>query len=289
RRLNDAITEDYPGVHTIAEESTAWPMVSRPTHVGGLGFTLKWDMGWMHDTLGYLRNDPIHRSWHQNRLTFRLLYAFNESFVLALSHDEVVHGKGSMVGKMPGDRWQQLANLRVLYGYMWAQPGKKHLFMGMEFGQIAEWDHDRSLDWHLLRDPLHAGLTRWIGDLNRLYRELPSLHRWDCDPRGFAWIDFHDAEHSVFSFMRLDEHGDCTVVVLNFTPVPRAGYRVGVPRGGHWAERLNSDAPCYGGSGVGNDGGVDAQDHPAHEQPCSVCLNLPPLGVLMLHQPAEGA
>jgi alpha-1,4-glucan:alpha-1,4-glucan 6-glycosyltransferase/4-alpha-glucanotransferase len=286
RRLNEAVHTRFPGVQTIAEESTAWPMVSRPAHAGGLGFGLKWDMGWMHDTLRYLGRDPIHRRWHQNELTFRILYAWNESFVLSLSHDEVVHLKGTMLSRMPGDRWQKFANLRLLYGYMWGQPGKKHLFMGQEFGQLAEWNHDRSLDWHLLQDPLHAGAMRWVGDLNRLYRELPSLHQWDCDPRGFTWIDFHDAAYSVFSFMRHDEHGDCTVIVLNFTPVPRHDYRVGVPRGGRWSERLNSDATSYGGSGVGNGGGVEAEAHPAHELPCSVRLSLPPLGVLFLHQPS---
>ncbi|MCX4241089.1 1,4-alpha-glucan branching protein GlgB [Paraliomyxa miuraensis] len=285
RRLNDAVDASFPGVQMIAEESTAWPLVSRPTHLGGLGFELKWDMGWMHDTLRYLARDPIHRGWHQNELTFRIIYAFNESFVLSLSHDEVVHAKGSMLGKMPGDRWQKHANLRLLYGYMWGQPGKKLLFMGQEFGQLAEWNHDRSLDWHLLHDDLHGGLKRWVGDLNRLYRELPSLHHWDHDPRGFAWIDFHDATFSVFSFMRRDPWGGVTVIVLNFTPVPRHDYRVGVPRGGSWAERLNSDATCYGGSGVGNDGGVWAEEHGAHEQPYSVRLHLPPLGVLFLHQP----
>jgi 1,4-alpha-glucan branching enzyme len=245
-------------------------------------------MGWMHDTLRYLARDPVHRRWHQNELTFRILYAWNESYVLSLSHDEVVHGKGTILSRMPGDRWQKHANLRALYGYMWAQPGKKHLFMGQEFGQLAEWDHDRSLDWHLLTDPLHAGVMRWVGDLNRLYRELPSLHQWDCDPRGFAWIDFHDAPFSVFSFMRHDEHGGCTVIVLNFTPVPRHDYRVGVPRGGFWAERLNSDAVPYGGSGLGNGGGVQAEAVPAHELPCSLRLVLPPLGVLFLYQPGPG-
>jgi len=285
RQLAEAIEQNVPGVMTIAEESTAWPMVTRPTQLGGLGFGFKWDMGWMHDTLRYLARDPIHRRWHQNELTFRILYAWNESFVLSLSHDEVVHGKGTMLSRMPGDRWQKHANLRALYGYMWAQPGKKHLFMGQEFGQLAEWNHDRSLDWHLLHDPLHAGVQRWVGDLNRLYRELPSLHQWDCDPKGFTWIDFHDAAFSVYAFMRHDEHGGCTVVVLNFTPVARHDYRVGVPRGGWWAERLNSDALPYGGTGLGNGGGVMAEPVAAHELPCSLRLVLPPLGVLLLHQP----
>jgi alpha-1,4-glucan:alpha-1,4-glucan 6-glycosyltransferase/4-alpha-glucanotransferase len=289
RQLSDAVTKSFPGAQTIAEESTAWPMVSRPTHLGGLGFTLKWDMGWMHDTLRYMARDSIHRRWHQNELTFRILYAWNESFVLSLSHDEVVHGKGTMLTRMPGDRWQKHANLRALYGYMWAQPGKKHLFMGQEFGQIAEWNHDRSLDWHLLHDPLHAGLAQWVGDLNRLYRELPSLHHWDCDPRGFTWIDFHDAERSVFAFMRHDDAGGCTVIVLSFTPVPRHDYRVGVPRGGRWAERLNSDATAYGGSGLGNGGGVEAEAVPAHDQPWSLRLVLPPLSALFLHQPGPPA
>ncbi len=287
RRLNEAVYTNYPDTQTIAEESTAWPMVTRPTPVGGLGFGLKWDMGWMHDTLRYMARDPIHRRWHQNELTFRILYAFNESFVLSLSHDEVVHLKGTILTRMPGDRWQKFANLRALYGYMWGQPGKKHLFMGQEFGQISEWDHDRSLDWHVLEsgDGLHVGLQRWVADLNRLYRELPSLHRYDCDPRGFSWVDFRDSTYSVYSFLRHDEHGDCTLIVLNLTPEARHDYRVGVPRGGWWAERLNSDASNYGGSGVGNQGGLTADPQPAHDQPCSLRLSLPPLGVLFLHQP----
>ncbi|MEM7157397.1 MAG: 1,4-alpha-glucan branching protein GlgB [Myxococcota bacterium] len=286
RRLNEAVYQTFPDVQTIAEESTAWPMVSRPTSSGGLGFGLKWDMGWMNDTLGYMEREPVHRRWHQNELTFRIIYAFTENYVLSLSHDEVVHLKGSMLAKMPGDEWRQFANLRLLYGYMWGQPGKKHLFMGQEFGQGAEWNHDRSLDWHLLHHSMHQGVSRWIADLNRAYRELPSLHRLDCDPRGFAWVDFHDAENSVFSFLRWDEHGDCTLVVLNFTPEVRHDYRVGVPRDGAWHERLNSDAAEYGGSGVGNEGQVHADHHGVHDQPYSVCLRLPPLGVLFLHQPA---
>ncbi|MEX1368681.1 MAG: 1,4-alpha-glucan branching protein GlgB [Nannocystaceae bacterium] len=285
RRLNEAVYRNYPDVQTIAEESTAWPMVSRPTSLGGLGFGLKWDMGWMNDTLGYMARDPIHRCWHQNELTFRILYAFTESYVLSLSHDEVVHLKASMLSKMPGDRWQQHANLRALYGYMWGQPGKKHLFMGQEIAQIGEWNHDRSLDWHLLDDPLHAGMLRWVGDLNRVYRELPSLHQWDCDPRGFSWVDFHDSTNSVLSFMRHAEDGDCTIIILNLTPIVRHHYRVGVPREGKWAERLNSDAVDYGGSGVGNAGEVGADPHPIHDLPYSVSLHLPPLGVLFLHQP----
>lgn len=288
RRLNEAVYRNFPGAQTIAEESTAWPMVSRPTDAGGLGFGLKWDMGWMHDTLQYMAREPVHRGWHQDELTFRMLYAFTENYVLSLSHDEVVHLKGSMIGKMPGDGWQKFANLRLLYGYMWGQPGKKHLFMGQEFGQGREWDHDRSLDWHLLDHPLHQGLSRWVGDLNQLYRQLPSLHQWDNDPRGFTWIDFRDAEHSVYSFMRHGEHGGITIVVLNFTPVPRHDYRVGVPRAGHWQERLNSDATVYGGSGVGNPGGVQAESEGAHGQPHSVRLSLPPLGVLFLHQSGHG-
>ncbi len=285
RRLNEAVYRNFPGTQTIAEESTAWPMVSRPTDQGGLGFGLKWDMGWMHDTLRYVAREPVHRGWHQHDLTFRLIYAFNENFVLSLSHDEVVHGKDSMLGKMPGDPWQKHANLRTLYGYMWGQPGKKHLFMGQELGQYAEWNHDSSLDWHLLEDPLHRGLARWVGDLNRAYRALPSLHQWDCDPRGFAWIDFQDAEHSVYAFSRHAADGSCTVIVLNFTPVPRYDYRVGVPYPGRWQERLNSDAHEYGGSGVGNGGETTAHEHPAHELPLSVSLTLPPLGALFLYHP----
>jgi 1,4-alpha-glucan branching enzyme len=258
-------------------------MVSRPTYVGGLGFGLKWDMGWMHDTLAYLRLDPIYRKYHHERLTFRGLYAFTENFVLPLSHDEVVHGKGSLASKMPGDAGQRLAHLRLLLGYQYAQPGKKLLFMGGEFGQWREWDHETGLDWHLLSDPRHAGVQRWVADLNRVYRAQPALHELDCAPEGFAWIDPHDADQSVLSFMRRGRSPDAVVVVVcNFTPVPRQPYRVGVPLAGWWRELLNSDAVEYGGTGWGNLGGVEASPVPWHGQPYSVVLTLPPLGVLFL-------
>jgi 1,4-alpha-glucan branching enzyme len=281
RRLNGAVYEHYPDVHTIAEESTDWPMVSRPNHVGGLGFGLKWDMGWMHDTLEYMRKDAVHRRYHQNDLTFRMIYAFHENFVLPLSHDEVVYGKGSLLGKMSGDDWQQFANLRALYGYMYAQPAKKLLFMGGEFAQRREWAHDGSLDWNLLDFPAHAGVQRWLSDLNRFYRTEPALHELDCEPAGFEWIDCGDSESSVVSLMRKGKStATLVLVVCNFTPVPRAGYRIGAPRGGFWREALNSDAKGYGGSGVGNLGGVEAEATALHGRPCSLTVTLPPLSVV---------
>ncbi|MFL6197658.1 MAG: 1,4-alpha-glucan branching protein GlgB [Thermoanaerobaculia bacterium] len=287
RAVNDEICEQFPGAQTIAEESTAWPMVSRPTWVGGLGFGYKWDMGWMHDTLKYLAHDPIHRKYHHNEITFRMVYAWNENFVLPLSHDEVVHAKGSLVNKMPGDAWQKLANLRLLYGYMWAQPGKKLLFMGAELAQYREWNHETSLDWHLLDDPGHAGVCRWLEDLNRLYREEPALHELDASPDGFEWIDANDALNSVLTFLRKSEDGRAVfLVVLNFTPVPRQGYRVGVPRRGLWSEVLNSDAAEYQGSGVGNMGEVEAAEVPLHGRSWSLTLNLPPLGAVFFKAPA---
>jgi 1,4-alpha-glucan branching enzyme len=287
RALNDEVCREFPGIQTIAEESTAWPMVSRPTYVGGLGFGYKWDMGWMHDTLKFLANDPIHRKYHHNQITFRMMYAWNESFVLPLSHDEVVHGKGSLVNKMPGDNWQKLANLRLLYGYMWAQPGKKLVFMGGELAQWREWNHETSLDWHLLDDPAHAGIFAWLEDLNRLYREEPALHELDGSPDGFEWIDANDALNSVLVFLRKSTDGkDLLLVVLNFTPVPRENYRVGVPRRGFWTEVLNSDAAEYQGSGRGNMGGVETSPVPLHGRPWSLTLNLPPLGVVFLKAPA---
>lgn len=286
RQLNETAYHHFPGIQMLAEESTSWPAVSRPTYLGGLGFGFKWDMGWMNDTLEYFRKDPIHRRYHHNNLTFRMLYAFTENFVLALSHDEVVHGKGSLLGKMPGDDWQKFANLRLLFGYMFAQPGKKLLFMGGEFGQRQEWDHDRSLDWHLYDSLPHQGLARWVGDLNRLYRRLPALHRSDCDPHGFEWIDCHDAETSTISLLRRASSPESGVVAAcNFTPVPRQGYRIGVPKPGYWHEALNSDAEAYGGSGMGNSGGIMADPIPHHGRPYSVALTLPPLGILFLTQP----
>jgi 1,4-alpha-glucan branching enzyme len=281
KQLNGAIYEDFPDVQTIAEESTAWPMVSRPVYTGGLGFGLKWDMGWMHDTLAYFSQDPIHRKYHHDKLTFRMIYAFQENFVLPLSHDEVVYGKGSLLGKMPGDEWQRFANLRALLGYMYAQPGKKLLFMGGEIGQWREWQHDQSLDWHLLEKPEHAGIQKWISDLNRSYRSEPALHELDCDPAGFEWIDCRDAESSVVSLLRKARGDDRTVLVIcNFTPVPRLNYQVGVPRGGLWRELLNSDAKDYGGSGMGNMGEVEAAPVPAHGRHFSLLLTLPPLSTL---------
>jgi len=282
RQLNLAVYRDHPDTQTIAEESTAWPMVSRPTYLGGLGFGLKWNMGWMHDTLRYFQQDPLHRKYHHSRLTFSIWYAFTENFVLPLSHDEVVHGKGALLGKMPGDEWQQFASLRLLYGYMWAHPGKKLLFMGGEFGQRREWQHEESLEWHVLGFPLHAGVQHWVRDLNRLYRATPALHELDFGDAGFQWIDCDDADVSVISFLRRASSGELTLVACNFTPVPRSPYRIGVPRGGRWHERLNSDAAEYGGSGQGNLGAVEALPEGAHGHAFSLQLRLPPLAVVVL-------
>ncbi len=283
QKMNKSCYEAFPSIQTVAEESTAWPMVSKPTYVGGLGFGLKWDMGWMHDTLQYMSHDPVHRRYHHNQLTFRGLYMFTENYVLPLSHDEVVHGKSSLIGKMPGDGWQKFANLRLLFGYQWAQAGKKLLFMGGEFAQWSEWNHDASLDWHLTEYTDHAGMQRWVEDLNRLYRQESALHRLDCDPRGFEWVDANDADDSVLSFLRKSENPDDTVlVVLNFTPVIREPYRVGVPSLGYWRELLNSDGQMYGGTGVGNSGGVNAQAETCHGQAACLTLRLPPLGALFL-------
>jgi len=281
RQLNQTVFLEYPDVQTYAEESTAWPMVSRPVYLGGLGFGMKWDMGWMHDTLEYFSKDPIHRRYHHNNLTFRMIYAFNENFVLPLSHDEVVHGKGSLLGKMAGDDWQKFANLRLLYGLMYAEPGKNLLFMGDEIGQWAEWNHDGSIHWDLLNEPLHAGIRRWLEDLNRFYRQAPALYQIDFDPSGFQWLDANDGDNSVLSFMRLArDSSDVVLAVYNATPVPRYNYRVGVPYLGTWLEALNSDAEIYGGSGVGNFGEVETTPVPWHGQPRSLKLTLPPLGAL---------
>jgi 1,4-alpha-glucan branching enzyme len=281
RRCNEEVYRHYPDVQTIAEESTAWPMVSRPAYVGGLGFGLKWDMGWMHDTLSYMSRDPIHRKHHHNELTFRAMYAFSENFVLPLSHDEVVHGKGSLLPKMAGDEWQKFATLRLFFGYMYAQPGKKLLFMGGEFGQWHEWNHDASLDWHLLEYALHAGVRRWVEDLNRCYRSEPALYEQDCDAAGFEWIDCNDTEHSVLSFLRKGRSTSASVlVVCNFTSVPRHNYQVGVPYGGFWRELLNSDAGTYGGSQQGNQGGLEASPVSHHGHFHSLNLTLPPLAVV---------
>jgi 1,4-alpha-glucan branching enzyme len=281
RRFNEAVYENYPDVQTIAEESTAWPMVSRPAYVGGLGFGMKWNMGWMHDTLDYFSNDPVFRKYHHNQLTFSIWYAFSENFVLPLSHDEVVHGKGALSGKMPGDEWQRYANLRLLFGYMYGHPGKKLLFMGDEFGQWKEWNHEESLEWHVLEYPSHHGLQRWVKDLNHFYRAEPALYELDFNNQGFAWIDSCDWEGSVISYTRRGKStDDIILVVCNLTPVPRQNYRVGVPRGGFWEEVLNSDAQIYWGSGHGNFGGLEAAPVPAHGHYHSLSLTLPPLSVV---------
>ncbi|MCW5983049.1 MAG: 1,4-alpha-glucan branching protein GlgB [Bryobacteraceae bacterium] len=283
RRLNETVYRECPGVFTVAEESTAWPMVSRPLYVGGLGYGLKWNMGWMHDMLDYMSKDPIHRTYHHDRITFSMMYAFSENFVLPFSHDEVVHLKGSMIAKMPGDDWQKFANLRLLYGYMFGHPGKKLLFMGNEFGQWKEWNHDVSLDWHLLDHPFHSGLQRWVRDLNTLYRGEPSLHEADFRPSGFSWIDCNDSHRSVVSFVRCGENPEAPIVfVCNFTPEPRHNYRIGAPFGGEWREVLNSDAPLYGGSGQGNLGSVSASPIPMHGRFHSLLLTLPPLAIVAL-------
>ena len=283
RQFNQEAYKEHPGIQTFAEESTAWPMVSKPTYVGGLGFGMKWDMGWMHDTLQYFSHDPIHRQFHHNQLTFRMLYGFTENFVLPLSHDEVVHGKGSLIGKMPGDEWQRFANLRLLFCYMFAQPGKKLLFMGDEFGQVREWTHDTSLEWHVLQYPLHRGVQSWVEQLNRVYRSESALHQLDSDPAGFEWVDCNDSATSVLSLLRKAKSPQETVlIVCNFTPVPRPSYRVGVPSGGFWRELLNSDAREYGGSGLGNLGGLLAEAQPAHGRPYSLNLVLPPLAAVFL-------
>ena len=283
KTLNQAAYRDHPDIQMIAEESTAWPMVSRPVSVGGLGFGLKWNMGWMHDTLEYFAQDPIHRRHHHNQLTFSIWYADSENFVLPLSHDEVVHGKGSLLAKMPGDEWQKFANLRLLYGYMWGHPGKKLLFMGGEFGQKREWQHDESLEWHVLQYPLHAGMRNWVRDLNAFYQNEPALFTIDFSREGFEWVTCDDADNSVVAFLRRGERWeDLLLVVCNFTPVVRENYRIGIPLGGFWRESLNSDATYYGGSGQGNFGAVEASPLPAHGRDHSLNLRLPPLGVLML-------
>jgi 1,4-alpha-glucan branching enzyme len=286
--LNEAVYRDHPDTTMIAEESTAWPMVSRPTSMGGLGFGLKWNMGWMHDTLAYLQQDPLYRKYHHHKLTFAMLYAFNENFVLPLSHDEVVYGKGSLIGKMPGDDWQKFANLRALYGYMWGHPGKKLLFMGGEFGQRREWMHDGELEWWVAQRPEHAGVRRWVRDLNRVYREEQSLHQIDFSADGFEWIDADNAEMSVFSFVRKSAAGAPVLVVTNFTPVPQRNFLLGVPQRGIWREILNSDAREYGGSGWGNLGGVESSPVGAHGRLDALNLNVPPLATIMLRWEANG-
>ena len=290
KRFNEAVYREHPDTFTVAEESTAWPMVSRPVHLGGLGFGLKWNMGWMHDTLEYFSMDSVFRKYHQNQLTFSIWYAFYENFILPLSHDEVVYGKGSILGKMPGDDWQKFANLRALYGYMFAHPGKKLLFMGAEFGQRDEWYHEKSLDWHLLEYAPHQGIQRWVKDLNEVYRSEPALHRLDFSNKGFEWVDFRDADSSIVGFIRKgDDTGDMFLVVANLTPVPRKNYRMGAPCGGFWKEVLNSDAEVYGGCDLGNGGGVMAEPIPCHGRLHSLSLVLPPLGIVYFKSsgPAE--
>jgi len=287
KNLNTKVFELFPGVVTIAEESTSWPGVTRPVHLGGLGFMYKWNMGWMHDMLTFISKDPVHRRFHMNKLTFALLYAFHENFILPLSHDEVVHGKASLLSKMPGDDWQKLANLRLLLGYMYGEPGKKTLFMGAELGQWSEWSHDKALEWDLLQYEPHKGLQGFVRDLNRIYCSEPALYELDYNPEGFQWIDFRDTDANVVSFIRKGKVPEQILVfVFNFTPVPRMDYRIGAPRPGFYREVINSDSAAYGGSNIGLKGGVTAEPRPWHNQPCSLSLNLPPLGMLVL-KPTE--
>jgi 1,4-alpha-glucan branching enzyme len=302
QEMNATVYRRVPGAVTIAEESTSWPGVTRPTHLGGLGFGFKWDMGWMHDTLSYISHEPVHRQWHHNELTFSMMYAYTENFVLPLSHDEVVHGKGSLLNKIPGDRWQQMATLRTLYAYMWAHPSKQLIFMGQEFAQGGEWAESRSLDWWLLEAPDHRGVARLVGDLNRLYRETPALWSLDTSPAGFSWIDANDAAGNVYSFLRFGDSGgppadegvaggggSVLACIANFSAVPHEGYRIGLPEPGRWDEIVNTDADVYFGSGVGNFGGVDAVAEPWHGQPASATLRVPPLGALWLRYAGDGA
>jgi len=284
KQFNHLVHERHPGAVTMAEESTSWPMVSRPTYLGGLGFTMKWNMGWMNDTLSYFENDPVHRSYHQDQLTFSIVYAHTENFILPFSHDEVVHGKGSMPGKMPGDDWQRFANLRTLYAYMYTHPGKKLQFMGTEFGQWPEWNHDESLSWDQSNFMPHRGLQLMMRDMNHLYRDIPALHEVDFDSNGFEWIDCNDAAHSTISFIRRDKHGGSVVVALNLTPVPRDNYRLGVPEAGYYREVMNTDSGLYGGGNIGNVGGVDSEDFAWMNKPYSVRLTLPPLSCVILRK-----
>jgi 1,4-alpha-glucan branching enzyme len=290
RMLNERVYAEFPDVVMIAEESTTWPQVSRPTYVGGLGFGLKWNMGWMHDVLDYMSQDPVFRCYHHNQITFGLLYAFTENFVLPFSHDEVVYGKGSMLRKMPGDEWRKFANLRLLYGFMFGHPGKKLLFMGDEFGQWSEWNHDASLEWYLLENPPHSGLKRWVRDLNTLYRGAAMLYELDFDAAGFEWVDCADFQRSIVSFLRRGRNPDDRLLfVCNFTPTVRQNYRVGVPSGGSWKEVLNSDAVLYGGSGQGNFGALSAAPLPMHGRSFSLNMTLPPLGMVVFRPESRSA
>ncbi|WP_159715950.1 1,4-alpha-glucan branching enzyme, partial [Geminicoccus flavidas] len=282
KHLNSIVPQRCSGAVTLAEESTAWPGVTKPVEEGGLGFTYKWNMGWMHDTLHYMEQDPVYRSYNHGAFTFGMVYAYTERFVLPLSHDEVVHGKGSLLRKMPGDEWQKFANLRAYLGYMWAHPGKKLLFMGCEIAQVTEWNHDAQVSWELLDDPRHAGMQRLVRDLNRIYQTEPALHATDFDPAAFAWAVVDDAANSVFAMLRTaPDGGSIILAVSNMTPVPRYGYRIGVPRAGTWQEILNTDALGYGGSNVGNGGSVTTEEVPAHGQDVSVQLVLPPLATVL--------
>ncbi|HET8614319.1 MAG TPA: 1,4-alpha-glucan branching protein GlgB, partial [Actinomycetales bacterium] len=282
QETNATVYKKVPGVVMIAEESTAWPGVTRPTHLGGLGFGLKWNMGWMHDSLEYVHHEPVHRQWHHHQMTFSLMYAWSENFVLPISHDEVVHGKGSLLRKMPGDRWQQLANVRAYLAMMWAHPGKQLVFMGTELAQEAEWSDSRGLDWWLLDQPAHRGVQTLVRDLNATYRQSPALWSLDLSPEGFRWIDANDAGGNVFSFLRFSTSGEPLACIVNFSAIPHHGYRVGLPASGTWSEVVNTDAHVYGGSGVGNFGAVEAVDEPWHGLPASAGLSLPPLGALWL-------
>jgi 1,4-alpha-glucan branching enzyme len=288
QEMNATVYRRVPGIITVAEESTAWPGVTRPTHLGGLGFGFKWNMGWMHDSLGYISKEPIYRQYHHHEMTFSMMYAYTENFILPISHDEVVHGKGSLLRKMPGDRWQQFANLRAYLAYMWAHPGKQLLFMGQEFGQDSEWSENTGLEWWVLDFPEHRGVQSLMRDLNRQYRENRSMFALDADPAGFQWIDANDASGNVFSFLRLSQDGSPVACVANFSPVPHESYRLGLPRAGRWEEVVNTDAEPYGGSGVGNLGAVQAVTEPWHGLPASTTLRLPPLGTLWLRHAADG-
>jgi len=290
RKFNEEVYGAFPGAETIAEESTAWPLVSHPTYLGGLGFGLKWDMGWMHDTLAYMSHEPVHRKYHHHSLTFRMLYGFNENFVLPLSHDEVVHCKGSLLGKMPGDDWQKFANLRALYGYMYGMPGKKLLFMGAEVAQWNEWNHDASIEWHLLQYERHASVRAWLSALNHTYAAVSALHQLDCESAGFEWISADDVEQSIIAFARKDRQArDMVIVICNFTPVPRHNYVLGVPKSGRWVPLLNSDDARYGGSGAGNRESLDTSSTHSHGRPYSISLELPPLSTVFLRLERSGA
>jgi 1,4-alpha-glucan branching enzyme len=282
QEMNATVYKYHPGVVTIAEESTAWPGVTRPTHLGGLGFGFKWNMGWMNDTLSYMEKEPIYRQWHHHQMTFATVYAWSENYILPISHDEVVHGKGSLTGKMPGDLWQKLANTRALLSFMWAFSGKQLLMMGSEMGDLREWSEERGLDWDLLQDPQRGGIKQLVQDLNRVYRATPALWTQDTSPSGFRWISSEDSQHNTFSFLRFAPNGAALACIVNFAAVPHENYRIGLPRVGTWQEVVNSDSELYGGSGVGNLGAVEAEPVPWHGLPASAALRVPPLGAVWL-------